>query len=349
MTTRRAMVIGFGYAGRRFARVLEHISRDHDLPVELVGVVERKLVEVDGLPVFGTVAHGLRESAPDVVCVSVNEEQHEAVFDELADYGPSLVLSEKPLTTDLASAVRVVKNLRGHQFSMNLVERFSPLVPRFRAWADQQPDLSVVRVEAHWGKHRIFDPRPTMGVLSELIHPLDLIQHLFMPLDTVSVHAQAVISDLDVTGRPRLDTIDVNFDMAGSPVLLHSSYAWPDRVRTVTALVRSGARMFRVLFTFDQPHWDCDSLEIREITEDGRWRPLMQAHVDVADVPEPIAGVGKMHTFVRRSLGLPVPGWPDCDDLVGLDAALELQRLIEGIADAAVDSTALARYREAGR
>lgn len=344
--TRRAMVIGFGYAGQRFARVLDHVGQDEGQPVELVGVVDVNPVDRGGLPAFATVSEGLRELAPDVVCVTVNEHQHEAVFDELADYRPCLLLAEKPLTTDVLSATRVAKNLRGHEFSMNLVERFTPLIPRYRAWAAEHPDLRIVRAEAHWGKHRIFDPRPTMGVLSELIHPLDLVQHLFLPVSSDTVYAQAVSSDLDVSGQPRTDSIDASFDVAGVPVLLHASYAWPERVRTVAALARSGDRLFRILFNFDQPHWDCDRLEILEIAANGRWHTVLKESTDVGDLPEQIAGVGKVATYVRRSLGVPVPGWPDPhDDLVDLDEALELQRLLEVIGDAATASTVRARYR----
>lgn len=340
------MVIGFGYAGQRFARALDHISEDEGRPVELVGLVDLNPVHHGGLPTFATVSEGLRELAPDVVCVTVNEHQHEGVFDELADYRPCLLLSEKPLTTDVVSATRVAKNLHRHEFSLNLVERFTPLIPRYRAWAAAHPDLRIVRAEAHWGKHRIFDHRPTMGVLSELIHPLDLVRHLFPPVSSDLVYAQAVSSDLEVSGQPRMDSIDASIDVAGVPVLLHASFAWPERVRTVTALARSGGSLFRILFHFDQPHWDCDRLEILEITASGRWHPVLKESTDVSDLPEQIAGVGKVATYIRRSLGVPVPDWPDSHDgLVGLDEAVELQRLLEVIGDATTGSTVRARYR----
>jgi predicted dehydrogenase len=312
--------------------------------VELVGVVDPRPVQAERLPVLHTLAEGLRQFEPDIVCVTVNEQQHEAVFDELAGYRPCAILSEKPLTTDLSSATRVVAKLRRHDFSMNLVERFSPVVTHFRAWAARQPDLNVVRAEAHWGKHRIFDPRPTMGVLSELIHPLDLVQYLFLPLRGDAVHAQAVVSDLDVAGGPCADSVDVTFDGGGVPILLHASFAWPERVRSVTALARSGDALYRILFTFDQPHWDCDRLEIFDIASNGRWRSVLRVATDVADLPKQIAGVGKVETYVRRSLGL-VPGGPGGPDLVGLDEALELQRLLQLIGEAAGPSTVRARYR----
>lgn len=342
---RCAIVVGLGYAGRRFVRVLQHVERYTPGLVTLVGGVDPEPGRVlDGLPCVPDLAVALMRWRPDVLCVTVGESHHAAVFDLLAGYRSCLVLSEKPLTTDLVSAARAAEQLAHHMFSMNLVERFSPVVSRYRSWAAEQAGLRVVRVDAQWGKHRIFDPRPTMGVLSELIHPIDLVQHLFLPLRYDSLHAHAIVSDLDVTANPRLDSVDATLRVGAVPVSVRASYAWPERVRTITALVRADGGLYRVVLTFDKPHWDCDRLQVLAILPDGRWSSVLDVRTDVADLSAEIAGVAKVEQFVRRSL-LADPG-PEADsDLVGLAGALDLQRLLNEIGEAAASATFAASYR----
>lgn len=357
MSTRRVVLVGLGYAGQRFARVLHEVAAEARTPVEVVGVVDRRQVPSGELPVFTSLSDALVELRPDTVCVTVNERAHEAVFDELADAATDrlTILSEKPLTADAASAHRVARRLAGHRFSMNLVERYSPLVTTYHEWAAGQPDLSVIRVESHWGKHRVFDPRPTMGVLSELIHPLDLVQHLFLPLSGASIRAHGVASDFDESRTDRLDSLNVALDAGGVPVLLNTSFAWPRRVRTVTTLVRAGSWLYSVLLTFDDPHWDNDRIRIVRIDPDGRYTVVLEEETDAVALPTSLAGVHKLATFVRRSLGFEPDSSPAAaaitgrsDTLVDLTDAVVLQDLLEAIRDAADEATLRAAYRPVG-
>lgn len=341
---RRAVVVGFGYAGQRFARVIQAVGPAGEQPVELVGVVDRRPVLTDGLPVLSTVREAVETFRPDIVCVTVNENDHAAVFDELADAAdrPLTILAEKPLTSDLESARRVAERLRGHTFSMNLVERYSPVLDIYRSWAAARPELEVVRVESHWGKHRVFDLRPTMGVMSELIHPLDLVQELFRELAPTSIHALGVASDFDESASGRvLDSIDVAIDAGGVPVLLHGSFSWPGRIRTVTALLRDRHGLCRVLLTFDQPHWDLDQIRILRVEPGGRYTTELEHSIDVGSLDAHLMGVNKVAAFVRQSISdNPGPG------LVGLDEAVRLQELVTKISRAAQVATVHGRYRD---
>ena len=347
MSAHRALVVGHGYAGQRFARVIEAVGASGKYPVKLVGVVDRRPVATGGLPVYGDLREAFEQVRPDTVCVTVNEDDHEAVLLELAAVAdrPLTVLVEKPLTSDLASARKVVGALEGHRFSMNLIERFSPVLDTYRSWAASRPGLEVVRVESHWGKHRVFDSRPTMGVMSELIHPLDLVQDLFLPLVPTTVHALGVASDFDVeaTGRV-LDTVDVLMDVGGVPVLLHGSFAWPGRTRMLTALLRDGHDLWRVVLTFDEPHWDLDQLRILRIDPNGRYTTELKDEVEPDSLDRDLPGVNKLAAFVRSSLAdEPRRG------LVGLEDAFRLQALLTEIEHTALDTTVGGRYRGDGR
>jgi predicted dehydrogenase len=221
--------------------------------------------------------------------------------------------------------------LRHHAFAMNLVERFSPVVRDYRAWARRTGRLTVMRVESFWGKHRIADPRPTIGVLSELIHPVDLIRYLFPDNDLRILGGHGVESDFSPHSASILDSLDLHATMGDAPVLLHSSYAWPTRQRTISALLWSPTEgMIRVELDLDTPHWDCDRLDISRIASNGRWARIHHSATDVATLPLPIQGVGKVVNFLDSSLRAARTGRAD-DELVDLTTAGELQKICNDI------------------
>lgn len=344
----RVLVVGHGYAGRRFVTALRHLA-DTGVPVELVGVCDRNPVRLPAdVAGFTDLAEALRVLSPSVVCVTVNEAEHIAVYERLRHLPRALVISEKPLTGRPHDLPMATASLAGHVFAMNLVERFSPVVREYRAWAARQDGLEVVRAEAFWGKHRVGDPRPTVGVLSELIHPLDLVRYLFGVEELRVLGGYGVESDFSPHAPVLLDSVDVYADMAGAPVLLHSSFAWPARQRLVTALLWSvTAGMLRVELEFDSPHWDCDRLDVLTVGPDGHWEPLLHLSTDVTDLPAPIRGVGKVVRFIESALRT-WRGEPAEDEQVNLGVAVRLQEITDEIDHVIARQGVPARYRRAG-
>lgn len=346
------LIVGHGYAGRRFAVAVDHLART-GLPLYLAGVCERDSARLpEGVSGFTSLHEALAQIRPTIVCVTVNEQRHAEVYDVLADYAPALVLSEKPLTADPSDSEQAARDLKHHGFSMNLVERFSPIVEEYRRWAAEHGPFELARVEAFWGKHRIGDPRATMGVLSELIHPLDLIGYLF-PIERPEIlQAMGIMSDFSPLSSSTLDTVHVLAMAEATPVLLHSSYAWPARKRTVTALLRSTRHneLYRAQFVFDSPHWDHDRLEISAIGADGWYRVVHESAADVQRLPQSIRGVSKVVAFVDSS----VRAWRGQarDDeragLVDLDGALRLQHLLADIDKAVACQTGQYMMSERG-
>jgi hypothetical protein len=53
--------------------------------------------------------------------------------------------------------------------------------------------LQLLRAHFYWGKNRINDHRPTIGVSSEAIHSLDLIQHVSLIQITTYIMSQVVV------------------------------------------------------------------------------------------------------------------------------------------------------------
>jgi predicted dehydrogenase len=345
-TIERVLVVGYGYAGRRFTAALDHL-RKVGLPVEIAGFcdLDASRVPADGV-LYTDIRAALAELSPTVVCVTVNEAAHAAVFAELRSYRRALVLAEKPLAADVGEAERAADSLRHHAFSMNLVERFSPIVRECAEWLRDAGPFDVVRVESFWGKHRISDPRPTIGVLSELIHPLDLMRHLFGPGEIEVVASAGVRSDFSVAAGERLESVDVLAMQNGrTPFIVHSSFAWPARMRRVTAVVRSAAAgLFCLELTFDTPHWDCDRLVVSSVSETGWLSEVHTKSVDRADLPADIRGVGKVSAFIEASLRAWWAQEPG-HDLADLDSSLNLQRILGQIELATTTSPASVGYR----
>lgn len=331
----RILIVGLGYAGRRFARSIDYLV-SLGRPFVLAGVCDSNPERVSGarVPAFSDVEAALDATQPTVVCVTVNEESHAMVARALEGRPSLLVLSEKPLATSLEEAELMARALAGHRFSMNLVERFSPICFQCRDWLCDQGAVEVVRVDSTWGKHRLGDPRPTMGVLSELIHPLDLAHHLFRldPIEPLDVLGTS--SDFSPHADKLLDTAYIQGRCGESWMTLHSSFVWPRRVRELTAVLRTArSGLVRVFLDFDNPKWDCDKLKIESIGPDGHLGTILESHVSAEEIPGPIRGVAKVCKYIDLSIRS-IRENAQAELLVGLPDALRLQREIERVREA---------------
>lgn len=331
----RVLIVGLGYAGHRFARVVRHIEQ-HDPHVELVGICDRDQTvrsrESSATPTFARLEEAMRAVSPSAVVVTVNEHDHAEVLHRLAPFAPRSILCEKPLTATLAEAERLPAAVCGDVLTLNLVERHSMVLDRYFDWAGTRPGLRPLRVDFFWGKHRVADVRPTMGVVSELTHPIDLVDHLFgfEELDFVSAHGAA--SDFSAHHASQLDTLSFLATADDYPVLGTGSFAWPRRHRMLTALLGDDSgELHRVTLDFDEPHWDCDHLRIEAIDKRTGYKQLrLEASTHNEMFPEALRGVAKVETFVRCSLDLDGRGQ---GTVVDHAQALRIQRVLERLSD----------------
>lgn len=343
-TTERILIVGHGYAGARFLRAFRHLAGE-GYPVEVTGLCDTDAARwIEGVAGFESLEEALHVGSPTVVCVATNEENHSEVYQTLQRAPRLLVLSEKPLVTTHSEVSMAVAHIGHHAFSMNMVERFSPAVDSAKRWLATVGPFRLLRAESFWGKHRIHDSRPTMGVLSEAIHPLDLIRHVFGIDDLRIIRAAGTSSDFSPHGDATLDSVDVHALSDGAPILLHSSYVWPQRQRTLAALVKSQStgQLFRMHFVFDTPHWDNDSFEVQVIDDAGRYQVSLREEWN-GETEDSLLGIGKVIEFTRRSLAW----WRDegiGEGLVDLNEAVRLQSDLSTIADALTNSTYQGRY-----
>jgi predicted dehydrogenase len=309
--TLSVLVIGVGRSGGRFVRAFNYLRRI-GLPVRLVGLcdVNPDLPETFGtpVPIFGDVRAALEAAEADVVVVCVNEAAHFEVLKAISELAPNaLVLSEKPLTATLEQFDHIEQLFASDAITVNFVERYSPVVSDFNAWRERE-SAEILRAEFFWGKYRYRDPRPTMGVLSEISHPIDLVRALTgLPEDTpVDIREVSMSnSDFSCSDADVADTVGV-VCLLGSEVLVrgHSSFLWEERRRRVILYGRrKDGSIFQAVLAFDEPRWDQDWLTIYSVDgATGTRSTVLETRYTNSDFPAELDQIYKVTRFVRESL-----------------------------------------------
>lgn len=308
----QVLLVGLGKAGGRFLRSLRFLEKSCPV-VDLAAVCDTdslRFGQVEGLSLqrFTDLRTALEEVRPDVVCVCVNEVGHYDALALIAEF-PTVraVLSEKPLTETFKQCNEVIELLGDRLICVNFVERYSPIVEQYREWSSFH-DATVLRAEFHWGKYRFMDPRPTMGVLSEISHPVDLVRILIGAGPDAKVTVSAASgsrSRFSVVDHALLDTVDVDYILDGVPVRGHSSFLWEGRDRRIVLYGRTGrlGSLFQAVFDFDRPSWDCDRLRITRIDEStGARDEIFASHCDKDDFPRDLKHIFKVTRFCAIAL-----------------------------------------------
>jgi predicted dehydrogenase len=310
----RVLIVGAGKAGIRFLRSMRYLATAYGA-LTLAGlcdtVPDRLAPYRDELPVHDDVSVALDALRPDVVCVCVNEVAHCEVLTAVARHGTEgrLVLCEKPLTETLEQFERVESRYPPDAITVNFVERYSPIVDEFTRWR-QAHAVEALRVEFFWGKYRLMDARPTMGVFSEISHPVDLVRALVgLPEDTPFelLDASTSASDFSVGDRAVPDSVDTSFLLDGRlPVRGHASFLWPARNRRFVLYYTepSTGRLYQAVLTFDAPRWDEDHLEIWRIGRRGTRVLEHEVRYTNADFPAELDQIFKVARFTAESLRL---------------------------------------------
>lgn len=327
-----SVIIGYGFAGRRMQQVIE-FERSRRPKSLAAPVIVDPAVAASGGPAFRSLGDALTAGSYDAAIVTVNEENHHDILSQLAATDIPLVLCEKPLTSTLAQARDIAPRLRGKRVSLNMVERYSPVFDAYFDWRDSVPGLTVSRVTLFWGKDRLRDTRPTIGVLSEVIHPLDLAAYAFGLSDVEVTDGFMHHSDFaNHNAVPVADSVHCRLTASsGCTISAHASFAWVNRRREMFAMMSDGVRSYLAHFQFDMPLWDCDRVTVHSIdAATGRRTCVMHAAFDNDDFPTDLLQLNKVHRFVTTSLAHQYEhATPPA--LVGLDRALVLQEWLDKI------------------
>lgn len=305
MTT--AYVVGLGNAGMRFLRAC------HATGVRVIGACDalperREALSAAGILIDPVFAASLEENPCDLLIVATPEWERTTVLTAAAQIAkrPMRVLCEKPIAAEAASAALLRRHYSSDDIAVHFVERHSPVVDTFRAHLERQA-LRLARGSFRWGKYRVSDARPTLGVLADACHPIDLILFLAgTPSQTpFRVKASGVSSDYAGAAPARLDTIHLSlaFD-TGLTIDGMSSYVWSGRQRYIEAILAdsSGSAAQIAVLEFDCPEWDSDSLKIYDISRgDGVPWLIDQANAGHAIRPE-VRTVSKTCRFIEDNV-----------------------------------------------
>ncbi|WP_017325518.1 Gfo/Idh/MocA family protein [Synechococcus sp. PCC 7336] len=336
--TLRIVLIGFGAAGQRFAKVLKYIADRDRSDIKVVGVCDRRPEALAGSasmgwPCYDNLDTAIAAARPNVAIVTVNEAEHHNVLARLGTFETiERVLCEKPLTQTLSEAESLSEVFQHRHLSVNLVERYSPIIDRFFEWRREHPGLKPTRVQFFWGKHRALDSRPTIGVLSEMIHPLDLVDYIFgFPRWQVK-QCFAHVSNFAVGDRCLYDSIHGILATEDYIVSAHTSFIWHERRREIIAFLQDeNSEIFQVIFRFDCPLWDCDTITVYSINPlDGSRKGVLNYQTDNSDFPQPLYQVHKVYQFLLDGLGKQDPSLSR-KQRVDYTQAVKLQQLLEDI------------------
>jgi predicted dehydrogenase len=311
--------------------------------LQLVGLCDTATVRLAAFegqfPVFEDFDAALHAVRPDVVCVCVNETAHCDVLSAIARHEVSvrLVLCEKPLTETLDQFEQIEELFPADAITVNFVERYSPIVDAFAEWR-QANTVDVLRIEFFWGKYRLMDERPTMGVFSEISHPIDLVRGLIglgeeTPFDLLDASTSS--SDFSIGEGPVADSVDTSFLLDGRiPVRGHSSFLWQERDRRFVLYCadQSSGELYQAVLTFDKPRWDEDQLEIYRIGAYGERTITHRIAYGNADFPAELDQIFKVARFAAESLRLLADN-TDADRLVRIRGARWVQGAIEEMSD----------------
>jgi predicted dehydrogenase len=230
-TKTRVAVVGTGTWGDQHARIF---SRRPD--TELVGVVGRDPGRAQARAgaydtrAYTDIAHMVAAEHPDLITVSLPNEEHYAPTLELLSTGIPLLV-EKPLVFDLGEADRLLDEAakRGTFFAINFNHRYAEPVVRAKAAIDAG-DLGTVNF-ATWrfGGEANRGPSPHANIIETQCHGFDMLEHLCGPITSVA----AQMTDMTY-GAFSTVAIALQFQNGAVGTMLgsyDSSYAYQDTQR----------------------------------------------------------------------------------------------------------------------
>lgn len=203
-----AVIGGSGLIGKRHC---DHIKKNESIAL-LVAIVDPSPAAVEiakrhNVPLHATVDALLNSSEkPDAAIVCTPNHTHVPLCTQLAQAGVNAILCEKPISTTIASARRLlevteqceVKLLVGHH------RRFNPWMIACKDVVDSGVLGQITAVSGLWttSKPRSYFEGPLSWraskangggvILINFIHEIDLMHHLFGPV--LRIHAEKTIS-----------------------------------------------------------------------------------------------------------------------------------------------------------
>ncbi|PKC41636.1 oxidoreductase [Pantoea ananatis BRT98] len=333
MTNMKVLIVGLGYAGKRYWRAFQYLNKKHeDIAVDFA-YVSRSVKDVD-IPYYADLKKALLSFKPGIVIVAVNDESHASVLKQLSGY-TGFVIAEKPLLTQydpLAESIDGLTNLKG--FALDLVERYSSATRVLKDFLIKN-ECRLIRGHFYWGKDRINDYRPTCGVISEVIHALDLVSWIWPdnpPLEIRDV--SGVNSDFSISGNTVMDSAFINASTGSAVITGYSSFVNIVRQRTVDFSFHDQcSRIIHARITYDTPAWDNDHLQVWTKDKFGREEILLDYKTNKDTIPKGLETIYKLSALCSDVLLFCNSGILPSQDFASLNDSINLQRSLNKIAE----------------
>lgn len=325
------LIAGLGYAGTRFLQAFSYVNENRPGNEKInIAYVNRNPKRND-IRYFQDIETAVGQFCPDVIVVSVNDEFHMDVIKRLNGF-KGFIVCEKPLANTRDDLEAVEAKLSGASgFCLNLIERYSDAAIALKEYVEKH-GLRLIRANFYWGKDRINDHRPTCGVISEIIHPLDLVQWVCAPDSDLKLKDMiGVRSDFSVSGGEVLDSVAVTACLDGAAVTGYSSFVNIVRKREVDLVFASPQnRLVFASMVFDTPAWDIDHLRIWERTSAGE-HVITDVRTEIDDAHPGLKTIRKLVRLADDVVGYVSNGKAPSRPFPCLKTALRLQRMLNAI------------------
>ena len=333
-------LIGFGRAGGRFLRAIIHRQREvGDVVLNAVcdsNLKRLKIFNDFGIKIYDNHIEMLKSSDFDIIVVATNEDSHYQILCDVKKYSVSFkrILVEKLLVEKLEQAEEIKKIFNEDEISVHFVERHSPIIKKLLDWMKENT-LKLERASFFWGKYRLHDHRPTVGVTSEISHPIDLILLLSSMKEETQfkiLNSSCLFSDYTYSGNKVLDTITANIKFEnGLVVNANSSFLWDDRERRLILYLTDSSKKVKYIVTiiFDTPYWDLDTCIISDVDAiEGRRKLLYKWEIKKEDINPDIFCISKTSQFLSDNID-EICNRNASDTLARLNQACYVQRIVE--------------------
>ena len=179
----------------------------------------------------------------DIAVMAYNDDQHLEAFKSLFKKQPNIkaIFSEKPLTETLSEAEELKPWLEDKYLSINTVINFSPVFDKLASikeeFGELYGELKPFGFEAVWGKNRISDTRPSIGVQSESVHALSVVSDMFGQDELILQEGQGAKGYLSTGAQDVPHEMKASFKSksTGLKINTHLSYTFDKQERRVTA------------------------------------------------------------------------------------------------------------------
>jgi len=277
METIKVGIIGCGYAGIRFLRTFL-LRKKLNLDIEVNAVCDNnpdnlKLPRRLNIPVYLNISTMFLNKKYDIIVVTTNERWRFSVLKELLKYKGRFkrIISEKLLTEKLEQATYLLKFYEEHEISIHFVERCSLIIVELFEWI-QANKLYVRRADFFWGKERLFDHRPTIGVISEMSHPIDVILTLanqYKHKKFKLINGTYSFSNYSCLDNYLLETACIQMKIGENLYVCGcSSFLLAERERRISIYLSNnedGNISYIARLKFDQPFWNNDMYSVYKI------------------------------------------------------------------------------------